>query len=105
MTWHAHLQHTGTGLALTFAEPVSRLDMTPEVAQHLASLLAVEARQRLLGVVRTLEAKNSQLYVGDSVVHTLKTSVRENSQLYVGQSMAHPHFCDCDECLNGDDHA
>lgn len=59
MSWSAHIQHTPQGLALTFPEPLSRLDMTSEVAAHLASLLAVEARQRMAGVVRALEAENT----------------------------------------------
>lgn len=54
MTWPVHLQHTEAGLALTFAAPISRLDMAPDVAAHLASLLAVEARHRMRGVVAEL---------------------------------------------------
>ncbi len=81
MTWQARIEHTPGGLALTFGQPLSRIDMAPDVAQHLASLLAVEARAAMLGVVSTLEA--------------------ENSQLYVGHSLAHPLCCDCDPCLNG----
>src|SRR5688572_12293926 len=67
MTWQAHLQHTSTGLAIQFATPVDRLDMTPDVAQHFASLIAIEARARVAGVVRTLEAENgSRTIVGKS---------------------------------------
>ena len=84
MSWQARIEHTPAGLALTFGAPLIRLDMAPDVAQHLASLLAVEARHRLAGVVRTLEAKNGC------------TSVVPTS--------AHPHCCDCDNCLNGDRH-
>ncbi len=58
MSFSAHLTHTPTGIAITFAAPVSRLDLDPSVAAHLASLLAIEARARLAGVVRTLEAEN-----------------------------------------------
>lgn len=61
MSWSAHLQHTPTGLALTFAEPVSRLDMTADVAAHLASLLAVEARHRMRGVVAALAPKSQAM--------------------------------------------
>lgn len=87
MSWSAHLQHTETGLAIVFAGPVSRLDMDPATAAHLASLLAIEARHRMLGVVAVLN-----------------TERLENKQLYVEQSLAHPLCCDCDPCLNGDDH-
>lgn len=80
MTWSAHLQRTETGLAIVFAGPVSRLDLTPHVAEHFASLIAIEARSRLLGVVRTLEAEKP---------------------LYVHTADAHPLSCDCDSCLNG----
>lgn len=61
MSWSARLTYTSTGLAIVFAGPVSRLDMTPDVAQHFASLIAIEARQHVAGVVRTLEAENSQI--------------------------------------------
>ena len=95
MTWSAHLQHTETGLALTFAEPTSRLDMSADVASHLASLLAVEARHRLAGVVRTLGAENSQLYVGQTLAHA------ENACTSAVRTSAHALQCDCDGCLNG----
>ena len=84
MSWSAHLQHTDTGLAIVFAGPVSRLDLAPDVAAHLARLLAVEARHHVAGVVRTLKAENN----GASVERTL----------------AHPLCCDCEPCLNGDHH-
>lgn len=77
MTWAAHIEHTAGGLAITFAEPLQRLDITADVAAHLASLLAVEARHRLAGVVRTLEAAAPT----PAVRHVL--------------------CCDCDPCLNG----
>lgn len=80
MTWSARIVHTPAGLALTFGAPLSRLDMSADVAQHLASLLAVEARHRLAGVVRTLEA--------------------ENSLMSVEPTSAHPLCCDDDCCLN-----
>jgi hypothetical protein len=82
MTWHAHLTHTPTGLALTFAEPISRLDMTPDVAEHLASLLAVEARHVLLRVVGKLEAENG-------------------SRAVVVSNDGHARFCVCLACTNG----
>lgn len=85
MSWSARIEHTPAGLALTFGAPLSRLDMAPDVAQHLASLLAVEARHRLAGVVRTLTA--------------------ENSSTSVVRSGTHPLCCDDDCCLNGDHHA
>ncbi len=80
MSWSAHLTHTPTGLALTFATPVDRLDMTAEVAEHFASLIAIEARARVAGVVRTLAAETSLIRV---------------------QHGSHPLCCDCDPCLNG----
>jgi hypothetical protein len=85
VSWSAYLQHTDTGLAIVFAGPVSRLDMAPDVAQHLASLLAVEARHRLAGVVRTLRAE---------LPSTSAVRMRE----------PHALCCDCDNCLNGDHH-
>lgn len=84
MSWSAQLQHTETGLPLTFPEPVSRLDMAPDVPAHLASLLAVEARHPLAGVVRALEAETPE----PLVVH----------------GSPHPLCCDCEPCLNGDHH-
>ncbi len=79
MSWSAHLQHTEAGLALTFAAPISRLDMAPDVAAHLASLLAVEARHRMRGVVVELARP-------------------------VPVKSGHPLCCDCDTCLNGQHH-
>jgi hypothetical protein len=80
VSWSAHLQHTATGLAIVFAGPVSRLDMTSDTAAHFASLLAVEARHRLRGVVPKLMAP-VELRPRDDV---------------------HPNCCDCETCLNGD---
>jgi hypothetical protein len=80
VSWSAHLQHTATGLAIVFAGPVSRLDMSADVAQHLASLLAVEARHRLQGVVA-------------GIASPVEMRRRDD---------AHPNCCDCDLCLNGD---
>lgn len=85
MTWQARIEHTPAGLALTFGAPLSRLDMAPDVAQHLASLLAVEARHRLAGVVRTLEA--------------------EPTPLVVDLTERHAHFCDCLDCMGGSTNA
>jgi hypothetical protein len=92
MTWNAHLTHTPTGLALTFAEPISRLDMTPDVAEHLASLIAVEARHAMRGVLSTLEAESGSRAV-----------VQRGSQkrLYICTTDAHPLCCDCLNCMNG----
>jgi len=73
VTWSARIEHTSSGLALTFPEPLSRLDMSNDVAAHLASLLAIEARQQVAGVVRTLTIERSK----------------------------HPLCCDCENCLNG----
>jgi hypothetical protein len=82
VSWSAHLTHTATGLAITFAQPVARIDLTPDVAEHFASLIAIEARHRLPGVVHTLEAENNQNCV----------------------TQGHVLCCDCDNCLTGDDH-
>lgn len=84
MSFQAHITHTPTGLAITFAESVRRLDMAPDVAAHLASLIAIEARQRMLGVVSATE----------------KTS--EPRGVVSAPESIHPHFCDCDPCLNGE---
>lgn len=77
MSWQARIEHTADGIALTFGAPLARLDMAPDVAAHLASLLAVEARHRMAGVVRALEAEP---VLGDD---------------------AHPLCCDCLNCMNG----
>lgn len=79
MSWSAHIQHTPQGLALTFPEPLSRLDMTSDVAAHLASLLAVEARRRMVGVVEALVA------------------------VPVALDTRHAHFCDCLDCMGSSD--
>jgi hypothetical protein len=111
MTWSARIEHTPAGLALTFGAPLSRLDMSADVAAHLASLLAVEARHRLAGVVSTLVAENACTSAvrmrpkpKTSQTHP-NTELAENKQFYVGQNLAHALQCDCDLCLNGDQHA
>jgi len=85
VSWAAHLQHTETGLAIVFAGPVSRLDLTPEVAEHFASLIAIEARHRLRGIVSAVE--NIQNLNDSALRHAARQS--------------HPLCCDCDTCLNG----
>jgi hypothetical protein len=83
MSWQARIEHTPAGLALTFGAPLSRLDMAPDVAQHLASLLAVEARRR-----------------GDRQIAASDSFLPENMPVRViGER--HPLCCDCDGCLNG----
>jgi len=128
MTWSARIEHTPAGLALTFGAPLSRLDMAPDVAAHLASLLAVEARHRLAGVVSTLEAVFSHESparpygaVGNDgnsrpsrrtthvdcrhrlagVVDGLNPVRAENTCTSVEQTSAHALQRDCDDCLNG----
>ena len=91
MTWAARLTHTPTGLALTFGEPVSRLDMAPDVAQHLASLLAVEERHRMRGVVAELDDHQSAVLPGNPE--------QSRSVRLIG---GHPLCCDCEPSLNGD---
>ena len=54
MSWAARIEHTEGGLRLRFATPTTTLDMTSETAAHLASLIAIEARSQVAGVVRTL---------------------------------------------------
>jgi hypothetical protein len=92
VTWQAHLQHTDTGLAIVFAGPVSRLDLAPDVAAHLASLLAIEARHRLAGVVLSLETDRPSR-------HSVPFSAENDP---VAPLDGHPLCCDCDDCLNGD---
>ena len=99
MSWSAHLTHTPTGLAIVFAGPVSRLDLTPDVAEHFASLIAIEARAHLTGVVRTLEAQN--LDVSPSR-HRAAMRIAGNSNAPHGDAHIHPNCCDCEKCLNGD---
>jgi hypothetical protein len=87
VSFSAYLQHTETGLAIVFAGPVLPLDLTSDVAEHFASLIAIEARARVAGIVRALEA-----------APPLRPLV----------GVAHPLCCDrdnCDNCLNGDAHA
>ena len=76
MSWAAHIIHTDGGLAIQFAEPTTRLDMTPDVAAHLASLLAVEARQRMTGVVRTLEVGFAVQFIEASEIETVEEMLR-----------------------------
>jgi hypothetical protein len=85
LSWSARIAHTSTGLAIVFAGPVSRLDFTPDVADHFARLLAAEARTAGLG--STLEISRSE---------TTKT---QESVVF-----QHPLCCDCDSCLNGGAH-
>lgn len=96
MSWSARIAHTSTGLAIVFAGPVSRLDMAPDVAEHFASLIAVEARHRMTGVVRALR--------GDRQAADADSFSPKNMPIQVIGD-AHPHFCDCSDCLNGGDHA
>jgi len=84
MSWQARIEHTPAGLALTFGAPTSRLDMAPDVAQHLASLLAVEARHRMRGVVGALVEQPNP-----------------NDIQLIAAGGAHALQCDCDFCLNG----
>jgi hypothetical protein len=55
VSWSAHLQHTATGLAIVFAGPVSRLDMSADVAQHLALRRGIGCRVSSLGSRRRLK--------------------------------------------------
>lgn len=90
--------------------PLARCGKQAEKLSWLASLLAVEARHRLAGVVRTLEAENA----GTSALRMLpqpKTSqthsraeLAKNSCVPVEPASAHPLCCDCEPCLNGDHH-
>ena len=96
MSWSAHLQHTATGLAIVFAGPVTRLDMTSDTAAHFASLLALEARHRLAGVVRALGGDRQ-----DGAAACVSPEKLENKAVAVIGNL-HPLCCDCDNCLNGD---
>lgn len=89
MTFSARIEHTAGGLAITFAEPLTRLDMSADVAAHLAGLLAVEARQH--------RGAGSSVFVP----HTEESQKR----LYVTTGNVHPLCCDCEPCLNGDRNA
>lgn len=96
MTWSARIVHTPAGLALTFGAPLSRLDMSADVAQHLASLLAVEARHRMRGVVSAVE-KTEELRR-----FPYRTENLNDSDLRGTAPRSHPLCCDCSACLNGD---
>ena len=80
MTFALRIEHQPSGLRLRFAQPTTTLDMSADVAQHLASLLTIEARSQVTGVVRTLELENGSR---------------------AAESDAHAHFCDCLDCLGG----
>lgn len=80
--WALRIEHQPDGLRLRFPEPLATLDMTNETATHLASLLAVEARHRMRGVVAELAAP-------------VELRPRDGT---------HPLCCDCETCLNGDHH-
>lgn len=84
MSWALRIEHQPDGLRLRFPEPLATLDMTSETAQHLASLLAIEARHRLQGVVAELAAP---------------------VELLTPNRRFHPTYCNDDCCLNGDHHA
>lgn len=94
MSWSARIAHTSTGLAIVFAGPVSRLDMAPDVAQHLGSLLAIEARAAMVATVATLAG-------GDRQNAVLNTEWPENMPVQVIGDV-HPLCCDCSLCLHGD---
>ncbi|HVY26962.1 MAG TPA: hypothetical protein VHB79_10430 [Polyangiaceae bacterium] len=79
MSWSARIEHVDGGLAIQFAEPLSRLQMTNDVAAHFAALIAIEARSQVAGVGRTLETERPLC------IHTAD---------------AHPHFCDCLDCMS-----
>lgn len=117
MSWAARIEHTPDGIALTFGAPLARLDMAPEVAEHLASLLAVEARRRLAGVVSTLAAETGshavvvrrQAAQGVGLLRSVDNC--ENTHDYGFLTTVeenHPLCCDCLDCMNGireNDHA
>lgn len=87
MSWSARIHHTEDGLAITFAEPLSRLTMTPSVAQHFARLLAAEAAKPCTPYSPAIPASSSRRSAGNTqTVHA-----------------AHALQCDCDTCLNGDE--
>lgn len=90
MSWSARIAHTGTGLAIVFAGPVSRLDMTNDVAAHLARLLAAEAQTPRNP--NAAEVSNSG---------QLPRFSRRNPNASIEVIGRHPLCCDCDECLNG----
>lgn len=83
MTWQAPPHHTETGLAITFAQRVSRLDLTPDVAEHFASLIAIEPTSACSAwwARSSLKKGYRALFVRD--VHSL--------------------CCDCDACLSGEE--
>jgi len=80
MSWGARIEHTAGGLATTFAELLTRVDMSADVAAHFASLIAIEARHHVAGVARALEAESTS----------------------PAPLARHVLCCDCSACLNGD---
>jgi hypothetical protein len=46
VSWAARLESAPDGLRLKFSEPVRELNLTADVARHLAALLAMAAEQR-----------------------------------------------------------
>jgi hypothetical protein len=127
MSFACHLQHTPTGLALTFAAPTDRIDMTAVVAAHLASLLLTEARSHnhegcgsgplespmITAIAPRRSVRNARLGTTDDlsllaiearsqVAGVVRTLTAENASTSLLPMQGHPNCCDCDGCLNGD---
>lgn len=90
--WALRIEHQPDGLRLRFPEPLATLDMTSETAAHLASLLAVEARHRLRGVVAALDDHQTAGVSANP----------EHSRAVELITARHPLCCDDDCCLNSD---
>ena len=93
MSWALRIEHQPDGLRLRFPEPLATLDMTSETAAHLASLLAIEARHRMRGVVAALD---------DHQTADL-SAIPEQSRTVELITACHPLCCHCDACLNPGD--
>jgi hypothetical protein len=90
--WALRIEHQPDGLRLRFPEPLATLDMTSETAAHLASLLAVEARHRMRGVVAGLSEPPTRP----------NSEIIRDSELCCTAQQSRPLCCDCEPCLNGD---
>lgn len=67
---------------------MNRIYLTPDGAEHLASLLALEARKCLFSVVRTLEAEKGCTSVETTSAHLSNIQLAENKQNRVTHGLA-----------------
>jgi hypothetical protein len=99
---------TAAHLASLLAREARRLHDFDEADEpESVSAVALEARARVVGVVRALTAGNGS-HAAVGILRQPKTRPKDsdtewlrNKQFWVQQSFAHPLCCNCDTCLNG----